>query len=502
MSPPGSGTLPHLPHLQPPPARRGLWPLLRRRPVPRRRVRVRWARLLAVGGAGLAVLALVLLVARLAWPGGRSPFQGLLPDETPLAVEGEGAAVLDLLRRAGPLGPQVLDRFGLSGSRCAGRRMLFALLPRTGSDVAALRQCREAMGRSVNALELAWEEQQAYPASSPPLQCPAGGRPAYRLEGEDFVLECQGQDHRLAYDSRSGFEGGASAGPAVLVGLDRPEAEGGMQLLCSQPELLEPLLAAAGPRLELPGPAGAPLRAVGDVASMEALLPGPWPQMAPRGRVHLWGDPTQERWSLRLPLPSPETPVGVAEALQELPAAPVAMAASPAFLRLVAPTLAEELSLSGAEAPGSVGVAMEEPFSRDGWREQLARRLAGRGGTVVAASFPEASQATAWVAKTPWSGVLTGTAPGAEFEARGTAAILRLGGWAGAEPSRPTLPTGEGEAALAGWVTVEGPHGRRALYCFAAGPDAQGTWMELSRQDAPPAPPPVARDETPVIQAR
>lgn len=499
MSPPGSGTLPRS---QERPPRRGLWPFVRRRPAPRRRVRVRWARLLSVGAAGLALLAVALLVGRLAFSGGRSPFQGLLPADTPLALEGEGAAVLDVLRRAAPLGPQVLDRFGLSGSRCSGRRMLFALLPQAGGDQAAARRCREAMGRAVNDLELAWEEQQAYPSAAPALQCPAGGTPTYRPEGEDFVLECRGRDHRLAYDSRTGFEDSGTAGPAVLVGLDRPEEEGGLQLLCSQPELLEPLLAAGGPRLELPGPASAPLRAVGDVASMEALIPGPWPQMAPQGRVLLWGDPAQERWSLRLPLPSPEVAVVVADALQELPPAPVAMAASPAFLRLLAPTLAEELSLAGAQAPGSVAVAMEEPFSREGWREQLARRLAGRGGTVVAASFPEASQASAWVAKTPWSGVLTGTAPGAEFEARGTAAILRLGGWAGAEPSRPTLPSGEGEAALAGWVTVEGPQGRRALYCFAAGPDAQGTWMELSRQEAPAAPPRVARDETPVIQAR
>lgn len=502
MSPQGSASL-QKPHERP--SRRALWPFLRRHPsTARRRVRVRWGRLVLAGGAALAVLALGMLLSRLGALPGRSPFESLLPEDTPLAVEGEASAVLDLLSRTPPLGPQVIDEFRLSHRRAAGKRMVFALLRRSGADVDAADRCRQEMASVVTALEDGWEARQAYPSAGPAFTCPSGGTATYLVEGEDFVLKCSAASHTVVYDSRSGFQRQAERGPAVLVGLERAEEEGGTQFLCSQPELLDRLLKSDAPRLDLPGPGDVPLRAVGDVESMETLIQAPWPAMAAKDRVLLWGDPAEERWSLRLPLAAAQATAGgeVAEALRELPPAHVAMAAAPGFLRLLAPALAEDLALSGADAPGSVGVAMEQPLCRSRWREELARRLAGRGGTVVAASFPNGDRLERWVRKTPWAGVLAGASPGAELEKRDTATLLRLGDWSSEEPPRPTLPSGDGEAALAGWVTVQDAHGRRAIYCFAAGPDSEGTWMEICREEAPPGPPQVARDEAPVIQSR
>lgn len=500
MSPPGPASLPRLPERPP---RLPLWSLFRRAaPSARRRSRLRWGRVCATAAGFLVLVSLALGLAWASLGPARSPFEGLLPAETPLALEGEAAAVLELLRRTPPLGPQALEDFGLSLRGSAGKRMLFALLPRGSADAADA--CRRRMAGAVAELENGWEGQQAYPSRPPAYACPSGGQAGYRLEGEDFVLECRGPSHVVTYDSRGGFDAQAEGGPVVLVGLERPPEEGGLQLLCSRPELLDRQLASTGPRLAFPGPADAALRGVGRVQAVEALVQGPWPPLPEGGRVQFWGDPAEERWSVRLPLATSE-PGGlgqVAEALGELPAAPVALAAAPGFLRLLAPATARELALEGSGAPGVLAVAMEEPVTREGWREQVARLLAGRTGAVVSASFTDGERMKRWLGSTPWAGALTGGSPGTELETRGAAARVRLGGWGGEALERPALPPGEGEAALAGWLTVSGPKGRRALYCVSAGPGDGEVWVEVRRHDAPAAPATVARDETPVIQSR
>lgn len=475
---------------------------------------MRWSRVLTVVAvAGAALLALAAVAARLG-QGTRSPFEGLLPADTPLVVEGEAAAVLEALRSSPGPGPQALEEFGLSHSLAGEtRRMLVALLPGTSEADAGL--CRAHLARVVDGLESAWEDRQAYPATAPALgSCPAGGTLSYRPEGEDFVLECQGSTHRVAYASREGFIEGTGGGPALLVAVEKgreqalqaslvPQATRDLRLFCTRPELLDQLLCSRGPRLDLPGPASAPLRLSAEARQFRSLFPRLSPQVPDGGRIEAWGDPAEGRWSARLPLALPaQAPAEAdpASLLAELPTSPVAVAGSPALLEVLGlgPT---GLATGASRRPTCVGFTTAAPLVRGQERQQLDRAVAGRASAQVAARFETPGQVRPWLQASPWAALLQAGHPGGQVDLRGGTAILRLGAESPSQGSRPTLPAGPGDAALAGWATVVSPGTRADVYGFCAGWDGGRLWVEIDREAASGAAS-QARGDVPQIEAR
>lgn len=480
------------------------------KPAPRR-VRVRWTRVLLTVGVTALALAGALAGAWKIGLAGRSPFEGLLPADTPVVLEGEASAVIEALRRAPGSGSRILADFGLTRSLAEGaQRILVARLSGPAPEEARL--CRTHLARLVDALEAAWRPDQGYPASLPEARpCPCGGRETFRRDGEDFVLECRGANHEVRYDSRLGFPEEPSAEPVVLVAIEQgrtgarraslvSRGGGGLRLLCNQPERLDHLLADRGPRLALPGPAGSPLRLAARTRDLRDLFPGLLQGLPEDGRVELWGDPLASRWSVRLAgkgLAASPGEEDSARLLSELPASPVAFAGSPELLRRLG------LAPEGVDlAPvREVGVALEGPLTRERAGEEIALALAGRTPAVLAARFGSPARLRPWMQASAWKSVLDGRSRDARLQSSGDAALLHLGPEPGTVETRPSVPEGPAKAGLAGWVTLRESAGQAGLYGFSAGLAPEGCWLEIARQAALPAP--ARRPEAvPVLQSR
>jgi len=476
---------------------RAPWPLLRRSPRPSpRRSRVRWWRVLAVVGVTCLVLGLLGLIA---WRLGadRSPFARLLPAETPLVLEGEPSAVLEALRRLPGPGPQLLKDFGLSPASVSdSHRVLVALL--AGPPTSNPSACRAHLAQTVDVLESSWERTGSWPKHlSEVASCPQGGQVLYQRQGEDYVLECRGPDHRMAYDSRQGFLTESAPSPVYLVAVEKsaeptvqaaliPGMKPDLRLYCSDPEQLDRLLSAPGPRLSLPGPEGSPLRLTARARELRELFPSLPSGLARNDRVEVWGDPATGRLSARMPLPTPtlsEEPLEVSEVLAELPASPVTLAGTPSFLRLlgVDPGL--------AEAPDLLGLALADPLVRGQEREQLARVMEGRQPTAMEARFATPARARTWLGRSSWALLQGEGHRGGQAACLQQRVVVRMGPGMPGLSSRPTLPNGPGQTGLAGWATLQDPEADTEVYSFAAGRDREQLWLEILRQGAPPTSP-------------
>lgn len=484
---------------------RSVWNFRRRRPAARRKVRLRWSRL-AVAAAGVGLLAgLFVALPRSA----RSPFQGLLPAGTPLALEGDTGAVLDFLSHHAPLGPRVLQEFGLTGALAGGvdRRALVAVLP--GAPVGQAEPCRRGMEALAVTLDEAWESGEAYPAVTSG-RCPSGRPLTYAVEGADYRLECP--EHHLRYDSTSGFTHatGSSEGSPVLVALEegarprppRPLSSRdarGVQVLCTSQPALDRALEPEQPTMELPGPPDAPVRLVASgPQAAEALPPVLQAAVASAPKVRIWGDPARGRWSLRVPHPAEaEGPaVDVAGALGELPAAPVALAAEPRFLARLSPAAAEALGAGHPARPEVVALAAASPLRAGSWSSDLARLLAGRSPAVLAASCADEARARRWLAATRLGSDLR-AGPGLHVEVQDGAVRVEMAAEGWAATPRPKIPAGEGEALAAGWLTLAEPNGTSALYAWSAGLSEGDLWLEVARSAAEgPAAPSAAAPPT------
>jgi len=478
---------------------------LRRRPPAR--LRLRWKRLLLVIGLTLLLLAAALT----SWSGFRqeSPFAGLLPADAPLVMEGETSAVLEALRRSPEPGPRILQDFGLSRALAGDtRRVMVAVFPGTPTPQAGL-ECQRQLTRVVEALETSWEKTQTWPASlQSGSQCPSGGSLTYRREGQDYVLECRGSDHHEVYDSRIGFVTDPETSPVLLVAIEKgeeplqasilPGAHRDLRLFCNDQAQLNRLLSRPGPRLELPGPAGAPLRLTARARDLRAFFPG-LPQTVPEeGRVEAWGDPTSGRLSLRLPLARPTDrpePVQAAEMLAEMPQAPVVIAGDPSLMRWLG------MDLPQVGTPRCLGLALADPLPHGQELQQVGRALSGRQAAVVKARFESPDQAREWLRRTPWSALLEDRPVGGEVTLQPEEATLRLGPALQPADSRPLLPAGPTEAELAGWATRVRPGEAVEQTRFCAGWDGDGLWIETDRQaseaEVQPEPPSI-----PTLQAR
>ncbi len=458
---------------------------------------------------GMALL--VLTVALTAWSGWsrRSPFAGLLPADAPLVVEGETSAVLEALRRSPEPGPRILQDFGLSRALAGDtRRVMVAIFPGTTTPQAGL-ECRQELTRLVEDLETSWESSQGWPTSLPPqVRCPAGGKVTWRQEGQDYILECRGRDHHEVYDSRIGFATDATTSPVLLVAVEKgeetlqasvlPSGHRDLRLFCNDQQQLNRLLSRPGPRLELPGPADAPLRLTARARDLRAFLPA-LPQTVPElARIEAWGDPTSGRISLRLPVSRPAAtpePVEAAEMLAEMPQAPVVVAGTPWLMRWLG------MDLPQVGDPRCLGLALASPLPRGQELQQVARALSGRQAAVIKARFETPDQTRQWLRRTAWAPLLEGNQDGGEISLQPEEATLRLGPALQPAESRPLLPAGPTEAELAGWASLVGPGEVAELISFCAGWEGDCLWIETARQthevQGPPPP-----DSIPTMQAR
>ncbi len=490
--------------------RRSAWRFRRRaRRRPQARLKVRWKRVLMVVAVALALLT----VALAAWhaQSRRSPFAGLLPADAPLVVEGETSAVLEALRRSPEPGPQIIKDFGLSGALGSDtRRVMVAVFPGSTTAEVGL-QCRHDLTRLVESLETAWEKTQDWPASLPAgATCPAGGQLTYRQDGQDYILECRGSNHHVVYDSRIGFLEGQSASPVFLVAVEKgkdslqasmfPGAHRDLRLFCNDQEQLNRLLSSSGPRLELPGPATAPLRLTARAQELRRLMPL-LPQAVPGdGRVEIWGDPASGRLSVRLPLPRPGNQteeVKAAQMLAEMPQAPVVIAGAPSLMRLLG------LEVPQVGAPRCLGIALATPLVRGQEQQQMARVLSGREAATLQGWFDGPEQTRTWVRESALAPLLAGNDAGGEIALRPGGATLRLGPPMKPAGSRPVLPAGPSEAELAGWADLVRPGGASEPYSFCAGWDGNCLWLEVARQATRPEPQArIGQSPVPTLRAR
>jgi len=441
----------------------------------------------------LGVTCLVLgLVGLVAWrlAADRSPFSRLLPAETPLVLEGEPSAVLEALRRLPGPGPQLLKDFGLSPATISdSHRVLVALL--TGPPTAHPSPCRAHLAQTVDQLESSWEKTGSWPDQlSEVASCPQGGQVLYQRQGQDYVLECRGPDRRLAYDSRQGFIEESGVSPVYLLAVEKstgqtvragliPGTGPDLRLYCSDPDQLDRLLSASGPRLSLPGPEDSPLRLTARVRELRELFPSLPSGLGRNDRVEVWGDPAAGRMSARMPLPTPvlpEEPLEVSELLAELPASPVTLAGTPAFLRLLG------VDPGPADAPDLLGLALAAPLVRGQEREQLARALEGRQPAALEARFGNPARARAWLNRSSWASLQGEGHRGGQTACLQERVVVRMGPGMPVQGSRPSLPDGPGQTGLVGWATLESPEAGTEVYSFAAGRDHEQFWLEFLRQ--------------------
>ena len=466
------------------------WPRVRRSPgPPLRRSRVRWWRVLSVlGAAGLVLALLGLLVWR--WGADHSPFARLLPADTPMVIEGEPSAVLMALRSLPGPGPELLKDFGLFPATLSeSDRVLVALL--AGPPLAHPNPCRTHLAQTVDRLESSWEKTGSWPEHLAEVApCPQGGKTFYRRQGEDYVLECRGDDHRLAYDSRQGFIEELTPSPVYLVAIENstgqtvqaglmPGTGPDLRLFCSDPDQLDRLLSASGHRLSLPGPEDSPLRLTARVRELCELFPDLPSGLARNDRIEAWGDLDAGRISARMPLPSsvpPDESVEVTRLLAELPASPVALAGTPSFLRLLG------LDPSPTEAPELLGLSLATPLTRGQEREQLARALKGRQPAALEARFADATRARVWLDSSSWASLQGEGHRGGEAACLQERVLIHTGPGISLEESRPALPDGPGQTGLAGWTTIQDPEAGTKVYSIAAGRDGATFWLEILRQ--------------------
>ena len=409
-----------------------------------------------------------------------------------MVLEGEPSAVLEALRRLPGPGPELLKDFGLSPATVSdSHRMLVALL--AGPPLAHPSPCRAHLAQTVDRLESSWEKTGSWPEHlSEVVSCPQGGQTFYQRQGEDYILECRGPDHRLAYDSRQGFIDEPTPSPVYLVAVENsagrtvqaalmPGTGPDLRLFCSDPDQLDRLLSASGPRLSLPGPEDSPLRLTARVRELRELLPDLPSGLARNDRIEAWGDPAAGRMSARMPLPTPvlsDKPVNVSELLAELPASPVALAGTPAFLRLLG------LDPGPAEAPELLGLNLATPLIRGQEREQLARALEGRQAAALQARFADATRARAWLDRSSWASLQGEGHRGGQAACLQERVVIRMGPGMPLEGSRPALPDGPGQTGLAGWTTIQSPEAGTEVYSLAAGRDGATFWLEILRQGA------------------
>ena len=172
------------------------------KPTPKRRLH--WKRLLSLS------FCLLLLVAGALWLGlswwqnrplPPSPFAGLLPAATPLALEGSPRAVAQVLRQHCDLVAEFAQYQNLADDPQI--RILVAILP-NAQGVDPL--CQTYLSRLASQLEETWNKERSYPQQFQPSKgCPHQGKTTYQSDGATFTLTCQGPQHRSLYNSRSGL---------------------------------------------------------------------------------------------------------------------------------------------------------------------------------------------------------------------------------------------------------------------------------------------------------
>ncbi|MBQ7501095.1 hypothetical protein IJT93_00065 [bacterium] len=129
-----------------------------------------------------------------------SPFAGLLPENTPFAIEGTPRQITYFLQTYSGLTTGIFN--GYSADELKDLRVLVALLPYKNNTS---KKCQAFLNQEVCKIEDSWSQNGSYPTQLEPFACPEGGKISYQATENGFTLTCQAETHRTAYSSREGF---------------------------------------------------------------------------------------------------------------------------------------------------------------------------------------------------------------------------------------------------------------------------------------------------------
>ncbi len=428
----------------------------------------------------------------------RSPFNAILPQQTPLVVEGNKEDVLNFLRKLGIVEPALADSRDLDGIPCT--RLLYAAVPTTnGEDFST---CRRNLLNSANAVEDTWPEHQSYPTqlAVPLTPCPYGGHIVYTSDGNSFTLVCQGEDHRTVYSSTNGLQSSSSSSqPLIIVAFqsssDYLQAAAlpkhpDIKILASDPQKALQLLEDASETLTITYPRDTSLYASVDNAK-RAHFWNDLPIKLPGKRSVITKDAKTGVYSLRADLaPSNEMaqiPYPDSSAiLQSLPQGSTAWAGSTELLRKLE-LLPSQLTAMENALPQVIGVTTNASMTMRQVLPTLNSSLNGLTQAAFTFAYDDEKTAEAALSHMPWGDLSQANNPQCQVERQRDRITINIG-----DPIPPSqtprikLPKGPGPCQLGGRITLRRGTPTEHSYCFSAGITSNQFWLNAISDDSMP----------------
>ncbi len=463
-------------------------------------------------GVGILVIVICILIFGHACTSMRqvkSPFNAILPQHTPLVVEGDKEDVLNFLRKLGIVEPALADSRDLDGIPCT--RLLYAAVPTTnGEDFSA---CRRNLLNSANAIEDIWPEHQSYPTqlAAPLPPCPCGGQIAYTSDSNSFTLVCQGEDHHTVYNSTNGLQSSASSPqPLIIVAFqsssDYLQAAAlpkhpDIKILASDPQKALQLLEDATETFTITYPRDTSLYASVDNAKrahfwndLPIKLPGKRSVITKDAKTSVYSlradlDPSNEK--AQIPYPD------ISAILHSLPQGSTTWAGSTELLRSLE-LLPSQLTDMENAIPQIIGVTTNASMKMRQVLPNLNSSLNGLTQAAFTFAYDEEKTAESALSRMPWGDLSQANNPQCQVERQKNKITVNIG-----DPIPPSqtpninIPKGPGPCQWGGRITLRRGTPTENSYCFSAGITENQFWLNAVSEESKSIPAPVSETAHP-----
>ncbi|MBQ7568998.1 hypothetical protein IJT17_09355 [bacterium] len=454
----------------------------------------------------LAVITSVMLIAGTAcsnwFKTKTSPFSGLLPQSTPLVIEGTASDVIRFLRQLGIEQPSLGENQDLDSLQC--ERLLYAAIPSENSgDFSA---CKRNILKNAKAIEESWSAQLQYPeqqASSPQL-CPYGGKLAYESSGQSFTISCTGADHQTVYNSTNGLSTRTTDSPPLIfiafqsqdprwqdaaVSKKHPD----IKILASDPERTVKLLEEQAEQTLTINYSSDTALYANVLNSKLSFFWHSLPIKLPGERTIITKNAETGVYSLRADMALPTASEDSADpqwpasdtCLAELPKASTYLAASCELLQQIN-LLPAALNQPGAPEPQVFGFATNASVPLSHLLQTVSSGFAGLTQACYAAQFSDSATAQQSMANSPWGDISQSGNPHCQGTLKDRTVTVNIGGKLPETQSEPAVfPVGPGPSQMAGRLTVLDYAQTQRTYLFSGGVKKNQLWIEVKPDGIP-----------------